>query len=59
MRWKCFALKLCQVNEDWAREFYANLSAVSLSNPVIRIRGKEVHFGLSKLMEFIGHKVWT
>lgn len=32
-------------NEHWVREFYINFNVVGLSNPVIRIRVKEVHFG--------------
>lgn len=33
-------------NEHWVRKFYANLSVVSLSNLVIKIQEKEVHFGV-------------
>lgn len=31
------------------REFYANPTVVNLSDPVIRIRGKVVHFGYDEI----------
>lgn len=43
-RWICIALKPCRETEHGVKEFYANLSMVYLSNPMIIIRGKEVCF---------------
>lgn len=42
--WICFSLQLCKANEQWVREFYANLKAMKLSTPIMRIRGKMVNF---------------
>lgn len=40
MGWTYFSLKACHKNEHWVREFYANLSIVKTSNPIMRIREK-------------------
>lgn len=47
--WICFILDPCLNNEQWVRKFYKNLSTVSLSNPVMKIQGKDVHFGIERV----------
>ena len=36
------------------REFYANLSVVSLANPVMKIRSKQVNFGVEQINAVYG-----
>lgn len=53
-QWMCFAPEPCFANEQWVREFYANLSVVSLANPVMKIRSKQVNFGVEQINAVYG-----
>ncbi|KAG5571243.1 hypothetical protein H5410_061009 [Solanum commersonii] len=43
--WICFAAEPCKVNEQWVREFYANLVEIDMASRLIRIRGNVVDYG--------------
>lgn len=51
MGWSHFSLEPCRANEQWVRKFYANLEAINLSNPVMRIWGKVLNFGFEAINE--------
>lgn len=54
VEWRCFTLDPCQENEYWVRKFFANLSVVSFSNPILRIRRKNFHFGAKQINNIYG-----
>lgn len=49
MGWTYFIQEPCKENEHWVRKLYSNLIVVKVSNPVMRIGGKEVHFGAEQI----------
>lgn len=53
-QWRCFSPDQCQANGHWLREFYTNLIIVYFPNPVVKIQGKEVHFGAKQINDIYG-----
>lgn len=51
MGWSYFAPEPCKANEKWVQEFYTNLKALYLSNPIMMIREKMVNFGSEVINE--------
>lgn len=49
IEWRYFSPNPCRANKKWVQEFYANLSIVFFSDPVIRIHEKEVKFGVEQI----------
>lgn len=52
--WRCFAPNTYCANEHWVKEFCTNVSVMSISDPIMRIQGKEVYFRAEQINDVYG-----
>ncbi|KAF3630217.1 hypothetical protein FXO38_27286 [Capsicum annuum] len=54
IEWLCFSPEPCISNEHWVHEFYANLSIVSFTKPMLMIPVKQVNLGTERINDMYG-----